>query len=124
MMKLFKTSILLYVCLLVPTLLYGKVTPNEISSESKKCIECHTKTSPSLVQMWGKSKHYRAKVSCFECHKAHPNDKDMFIHYGQRIATIVSPELFWAFPLVNHWKIHELGLDKLSFRRNFALSCF
>ena len=91
-MKLFKTSILLYVCLLVPTLLYGKVTPNEISSESKKCIECHTKTSPSLVQMWGKSKHYRAKVSCFECHKAHPNDKDMFIHYGQRIATIVSPK--------------------------------
>ncbi len=42
--------------------------------------------------MWGESKHYRAKVGCYECHKANAGDKDAFMHNKFRIATIVSPK--------------------------------
>ncbi|MCP4501507.1 MAG: hydroxylamine oxidoreductase [Deltaproteobacteria bacterium] len=64
----------------------------DFSKESQECVACHKKESMAVVQQWGTSKHYRAKVGCFECHQAHPNDKDAFMHYSQRIATIVSPK--------------------------------
>lgn len=65
--------------------------PVDLSAQSRKCIECHQKESHGVVEQWGDSRHYRAKVACFECHKAHPNDADAYMHYGERIATIVSP---------------------------------
>jgi hypothetical protein len=64
---------------------------SDFSKESRECLDCHKKETLSVVQQWGASKHYRAKVGCFECHQAHPGDKDAFMHYKQRIATIVSP---------------------------------
>ena len=67
----------------------GNVT---LSAESRECVECHQKESRSLVQQWGASRHYRGKVGCFECHQAHPNDKDAFMHHNQRISIIVSPK--------------------------------
>ena len=63
-----------------------------LSNKSKNCIACHKKTSPSVVEMWGSSKHFRGNVGCFECHKAEATDVDQFIHHGERIATIVSPK--------------------------------
>ena len=66
--------------------------PPDFSKESRDCIACHEKQSHAVVDQWGGSRHYRAKVGCFECHKAHPNDTDAYVHYGQRIATIVSPK--------------------------------
>ncbi|MEE9382974.1 MAG: multiheme c-type cytochrome [Nannocystaceae bacterium] len=66
--------------------------PAELSKESRACIECHQKETLAVVQQWGSSRHFRANVSCFECHAAHPGDKDAFMHYGERIATIVSPQ--------------------------------
>lgn len=63
-----------------------------LSAKSKKCMECHQKTSPSIVEMWGSSKHYRGKVGCFECHTAEATDKDQFMHHGERISIIVSPK--------------------------------
>ncbi len=65
---------------------------NEISKESKACLECHQKDSPAIYQQWGASKHYRANVSCYECHAAKEGDADAFKHEGQWIATIVSPK--------------------------------
>lgn len=70
----------------------GTQLPSELSSESQECAQCHRKVSMSVVQQWGASKHYRAKVGCFECHQAQPGDKDAFMHYNARIATIVSPD--------------------------------
>jgi len=64
----------------------------DFSKETQACMACHKKESRSVVQQWGSSKHYRAKVGCYECHQAHPGDKDAFMHYEQRIATIVSPK--------------------------------
>lgn len=65
--------------------------PAQMSEVSKECINCHRKESKSLVQQWGSSKHYRANVGCFECHQAKAGDKDAFMHFKQRISTIVSP---------------------------------
>ena len=64
----------------------------ELSKASKECISCHKKESRALYQQWGKSKHYRGNVGCFECHAAQEGDVDAFMHYEQRIAIIVSPK--------------------------------
>jgi len=78
--------------LLVGNALAQTQLPAEFSKESLECIACHTKESKAIVEQWGASRHYRAKVGCFECHQAHPGDKDSYMHHNQRIATIVSPK--------------------------------
>jgi len=83
---------LFLVCVFVSFSSMAKTTPNQFSPESKKCIECHQKTSAGIVEMWGASKHYRGNVGCYECHKAEATDSDQFMHHGARIATIVSPK--------------------------------
>ncbi len=69
--------------------------PERMSEISKECTNCHKKNDMGLVQMWGDSKHYRAKVGCYECHAADPGDSDAFLH-GEKgneklISIIVSP---------------------------------
>ena len=71
---------------------FAKTTPDTLSKASQKCTTCHKKTSLGIVEMWGASKHFRAKVGCYECHKAEATDKDQFMHHGKRISTIVSPK--------------------------------
>ena len=66
--------------------------PDTLTRESKACLDCHTKSSLGVVQQWGASKHYGANVGCYECHKANAGDPDAFLHYGKRIAIIVSPK--------------------------------
>lgn len=64
----------------------------ELSAESKNCIQCHKESSPIIYEQWGDSKHFRANVSCFECHKANADDPDVLNHFGQNISIIVSPK--------------------------------
>ena len=64
----------------------------ELSPESKACIACHKTESVSIYEQWGTSKHFRANVSCFECHTAVKEDPDAFEHYGEYISVIVSPK--------------------------------
>lgn len=42
-----------------------KAPPKEFSNETKECVACHKKNNPGIVQQWGDSKHYRAKVGCY-----------------------------------------------------------
>ncbi len=63
-----------------------------ISEESKQCIECHKTEDPGIFQQWGDSRHYRANVACYECHRADESDPDAFEHFDRYIATIVSPK--------------------------------
>jgi len=63
----------------------------ELTPESKDCTACHKTEDPSLFQQWGESRHYQANVGCYECHAADTGDVDAFEHFGQTIATIVSP---------------------------------
>ncbi|MBI5431876.1 MAG: hydroxylamine oxidoreductase [Planctomycetes bacterium] len=65
--------------------------PAELSAESRACIKCHKNDQVSLYQQWGSSKHYRANVGCYECHRADEKDADAFEHLGVFISTIVSP---------------------------------
>lgn len=92
------TQLILAVCMLL-TLPFsarvqagGAIGLSELSEKSLKCIECHKKESDSIYQQWGKSKHYRGNVGCYECHAAQKDDKDGYIHEGALIATIVSPK--------------------------------
>ena len=64
---------------------------SEISEESAKCIDCHKKESNVIYQQWGRSKHFRGNIGCFECHKAEPDDVDATEHEGATISIIVSP---------------------------------
>ncbi len=66
--------------------------PATLTEESKQCIACHKEHSPALYQQWGSSKHFRANVACFECHSANPGEPDAYEHYGQLIATPVTPK--------------------------------
>jgi len=64
----------------------------ELSSTSRDCIACHKKESLALYQQWGGSKHYKANVGCYECHRAEEGDPDAFRHYDATISVIVSPK--------------------------------
>ena len=70
----------------------GKTTPTTLSEESLLCIECHAEQTAGIYQEWGRSKHYRGNVGCYECHMAEDDDVDAMIHHGETIATIVSPK--------------------------------
>ncbi len=84
--------------LVISTFAWGsvKAPPKDYSEETKACVKCHKKNSPGIVQQWGASKHYRAKVGCYECHKADAGDPDAFIHDDKKvkknISIIVSPK--------------------------------
>jgi hypothetical protein len=66
--------------------------PRDLSEESKQCMACHHDRSPGLYQQWGESKHFRGNVGCFECHAANQGEPDAYTHYGQLIATLVTPK--------------------------------
>jgi len=56
-----------------------------------KCMDCHTKKSPGIVNDWKNSQHARARVTCYDCHKAEKTDLDAQEHEGALIAVIASP---------------------------------
>ncbi len=62
-----------------------------ISTVSAECIKCHKDTDRGIYEQWGESRHFRANIACFECHQAIQGEPDAFEHFGQYIATIVSP---------------------------------
>lgn len=72
-----------------------EVLPSVMSDKTKECLECHQADNVGLYQQWGDSKHYRANVGCYECHKADKDDVDVLKdkdHKEYQIATIVSPK--------------------------------
>jgi hypothetical protein len=73
------------------TALAGPFGLDELSKESRDCIECHKQESPGLYDQWGDSLHFRANIGCFECHAAERTDPDAMLHYDQIISVIVSP---------------------------------
>ena len=62
-----------------------------IPSTSQACYDCHKQSTPSLVDHWRGSNHAVKGVGCVECHQADKGDIDGFDHYGQHIATVVTP---------------------------------
>ncbi len=66
----------------------ASVTP---PASSAQCVDCHAQANPGIVQQWEGSTHAERGVGCTECHSSGEEDADGFSHYGQRIATIVTP---------------------------------
>ncbi len=62
-----------------------------IPDASKGCVECHADVTAGVIAHWQGSTHAEKGVGCVECHQANAEDADAFTHYGERIATIVTP---------------------------------
>ena len=62
-----------------------------VPASSELCVECHVKNTPGIVDHWKGSTHALSGVACVECHTADENDADAYDHYGEIIATIVTP---------------------------------
>jgi len=60
-------------------------------AESAECVACHLQETPGIISQWEASTHASRGVACVECHTAEATDIDSFDHYGERIATIVTP---------------------------------
>jgi hypothetical protein len=62
-----------------------------LSSESQKCLVCHTQKTPGIVAQWRSSKHAREAVGCWECHSATAAEPGAFEHQGATITTVITP---------------------------------
>ncbi len=70
------------------------VTHVSVPVTSKGCVDCHgqEKMTPGIIDHWEGSTHALKGVGCVECHKAEEQDADAFKHYGELIATVVTPK--------------------------------
>ena len=44
------------------------VVKRSITEEASKCIECHAKKTPGIVEAWKEGKMAHAAVTCYDCH--------------------------------------------------------
>jgi len=63
----------------------------KVSPDAQKCLDCHSVSTPGIVEQWHSSAHAKSGIDCYSCHKAAANDPATFDHYGQKIAVIVTP---------------------------------
>jgi hypothetical protein len=63
----------------------------DVAESSSACVDCHDQTTPGLIDHWKGSTHAEKGVGCVECHTAVVGEADAFDHFGQTIATIVTP---------------------------------
>jgi hypothetical protein len=62
-----------------------------VPARSESCAKCHSEANPGIVAHWEGSTHALKGVGCVECHQADQGDVDGFAHYGEHIATVVTP---------------------------------
>jgi hypothetical protein len=62
-----------------------------VPASSRDCVDCHAQANPGIVSHWESSTHAAKGVGCVECHTAGEEDADGYEHYGERIATVVTP---------------------------------
>ena len=62
-----------------------------VSLPADKCVTCHHRQTPTIVEEWARSVHAVRGTLCSNCHevdKAHPTAKE---HYGTYISRVVTP---------------------------------
>jgi len=64
---------------------------DNLSSESRRCVNCHEAKTPGLAAQWSGSRHAAEGVGCFECHGADAKTPGAFSHEGATIVTVVTP---------------------------------
>jgi hypothetical protein len=85
----FRILSILVLSLAVTTLSHAQVPA--VSAAGQQCLDCHSSSTPGIVEQWQSSAHAKKGIDCYSCHKAAANDPSTFDHYGQRIAVIVTP---------------------------------
>ena len=73
--------------------------PPEFSAESQACIDCHSATTPKMVEFYLASAHVNPRrpesagelVECIDCHKAEEGDWDAFLCPGSNTLTAAHP---------------------------------
>jgi hydroxylamine dehydrogenase len=70
----------------------GEIGKDWGNPKGRLCVDCHRAESPGLTQEWNHSQHGQSGVNCLDCHQAKPEDKDGFMHEGERISVIVTPK--------------------------------
>lgn len=60
----------------VPALPRDIVIGRALPQAAAECIECHAKNEPGKIRDWSQSVMARAGVTCIDCHRAEPTDKD------------------------------------------------
>jgi len=63
-----------------------------VPAASQDCVSCHEQANAGIVDHWKDSTHAQVGVACVECHEADKAEADAFEHYGETIATIVTPK--------------------------------
>ncbi len=85
----FRIFIALSICLGIA--MSGQAQAPAVSAAGQQCLDCHSSTTPGIVEQWKSSAHAKKGVDCYSCHQAAANDPATFEHYGQKIAVIVTP---------------------------------
>lgn len=62
-----------------------------VPASSRQCVDCHSQQTPGIIDHWKGSRHAETGVGCTDCHQAKSGDADAFDHYGQLIATVITP---------------------------------
>jgi hydroxylamine dehydrogenase len=56
--------------------------PDALANSSDRCVECHRRSSPGIVQQYGHSSMAAAKVNCSDCHEVAANYPGAEEHEG------------------------------------------
>ena len=46
------------------------VARSQVSPEGQACIDCHSSSTPGIVEQWRESAHAKKNVDCYSCHRA------------------------------------------------------
>ncbi len=65
-----------------------------VPEASRACVECHQKekVGAAAIEEWRNSAHANEGVGCLDCHQAGKDDTDAYEHFGNLVATIVTPK--------------------------------
>jgi hydroxylamine dehydrogenase len=67
----------------------GSPSTLRVALPADKCVTCHQRETPSIVEQWARSTHAARRVTCSECHETTKTAAGAKEHFG----TYVSPEI-------------------------------
>lgn len=56
-----------------------------------RCVTCHHRQTPAIVEQWAHSTHARRRTTCSDCHEVNENYPTAKAHYGFHISATVTP---------------------------------
>ncbi len=62
-----------------------------VPANAVECVDCHQEANPGIISHWEGSTHAEKGVGCVGCHTAAADEPDSYLHYGEVLATVVTP---------------------------------